>query len=32
VKKYMANDSGLDFEESFVNEHDIPFQSFLLKE
>lgn len=31
VKKYMASDSGLDFEESFINEHDIPFQSFLLK-
>ena len=31
VKKYMASDSGLGFEESFVNEHDIPFQSFLLK-
>jgi enoyl-CoA hydratase len=31
VKKYLVSDSGLSFEESFVNEHDIPFQSFLLK-
>ncbi len=29
VKKYMIKDTGLGFEESFINEHDIPFQSLL---
>lgn len=29
VKNYMTADSGVGFEESFINEHDKPFQSLL---
>jgi enoyl-CoA hydratase len=29
TKQYMTRDADLSFEESFVNEHDIPFQSIL---
>ena len=29
TKRYMTTDSGLGFEESFVNEHDKPFQAVL---
>lgn len=29
VKSYMISDTGLGFEESFVNEHDKPFESML---
>ncbi len=29
VKSYMISDSGLGFEESFVNEHDKPFEMML---
>lgn len=31
TKQYMLRDAGLGFEESFVNEHDMPFQAFLPK-
>jgi len=31
TKQYMLRDAGLGFEESFVNEHDIPFQAILPK-
>jgi len=29
TKKYMADDEGRGFEESFVAEHDVPFESFV---
>ncbi len=32
TKRYMTTDSGLGFEESFVNEHDKPFQVLLPPE
>jgi enoyl-CoA hydratase len=31
TKRYMAQDVGLGFEESFINEHDIPFQAVIPK-
>jgi enoyl-CoA hydratase len=31
TKRYMIKDAGLGFEESFVNEHDIPFQAVIPK-
>lgn len=32
TKRYMTEDSGLGFEESFVNEHDKPFEAALPTE
>jgi enoyl-CoA hydratase len=31
TKRYMILDAGLGFEESFINEHDIPFQAAIPK-
>jgi enoyl-CoA hydratase len=31
TKKYMADNEGKGFEESFVAEHDVPFESFLKR-
>jgi enoyl-CoA hydratase len=31
TKKYMADDEGRGFEESFIAEHDVPFESFVKR-
>jgi enoyl-CoA hydratase/carnithine racemase len=31
TKRYMIQDAALGFEESFINEHDIPFQAVIPK-
>ncbi|MCP4134358.1 MAG: enoyl-CoA hydratase/isomerase family protein [bacterium] len=32
TKKYMVENAGLGFEESFVNEHDKPFETSIIKQ